>query len=106
MLHCLLARQPLLMVYFQYLVEQVQRLWRDEVLVVIVDIPVPAAAGKAYVAEHLLVDGLELETVPSKVFVQGVGPEHLHDLQQLVVVVFALKQRVNHENEAAKHAAE
>jgi hypothetical protein len=46
------------------------------------------------------------QSVLVKVRVQLLGSEHLGDLNELVVVIAALKEGLSFENHASKHAAE
>ena len=87
-----LGRYPLLVIVAQQILQEVQRLRRDQMLVLLGKVFVPGLARMS--AEHAVKVWVELDRVLIQVRVQLVRPQHLRNLDQLVVVVVPMKERL------------
>jgi len=89
-IHRLARRYPLLVVVSKELVQKVDRVRRDEVLVVCSHELLPWPPDMP--AEDAVKVGVELERVLVEVVEQLVGAEHLCDLDELVVIVVPVEE--------------
>mmetsp|Transcript_9124 Transcript_9124/g.28278 ORF Transcript_9124/g.28278 Transcript_9124/m.28278 type:complete len:520 (-) Transcript_9124:64-1623(-) len=102
--HGLRRGKPLLVVVAQQLVQEVQRLGRDEVLVLCRAELLPRLARMA--PHQRLEMRVQLDAVARQVGVQLLGAQHLSDLNQLVVVVVPVEEWLLAENHAREHGAQ
>lgn len=105
-LHGILGGDSLCVVVSQHLAQQVKCLIRHQLIVLRVDKFRPRLARNRVVWQQIFVVGVEGEPVLVKVSVELLSAENLGNLDELVVVVTALEERLPLEDHASKHAAQ
>ena len=105
-IHGVLGRHSLGVVVPEHLAEQVQSLVTHQLVVLRVDELGPRLARDRVLGQNVLVVGVQCEAILVKVSVEFLSAEHLGNLDELIVVITALEERLTLEDHTSKHAAE
>lgn len=101
--HSVLGSDSLGMVVAKHIIQQVEGFFSHEGFVLVVHKLVPRLLG--VLAEDVVIMGVEGDIVLFHVAIQIVSAKHFCDLDELVVVVFALEKGLFLKDHASKHAA-
>ena len=105
-LHGILWCHSLSMIISQHLAQQIKGLVRDKLVILLVNELRPRLAGDGLRGKDVFVVVVEGEAVLIKIGVELLSAEYFGNLDELIIVIRTLEERLALEDHASEHAAQ